>query len=143
MQKLMMQCLIKDKRLHVPEYIIPMHLCKVESWFVKKNLSLSVYLHNLTTNIKIVDIKSLINIANYGNDDPQGMSWQVLCQCFSLYSHTCTFGKLKKVFFQLHSDTSLKLAFLAIHYSLPVSIKENTPILLPILALLANRLRFP
>ena len=40
MQKSMMQCHIKDKRLHVPEYIIPMHLCKVESWFVKQNLSL-------------------------------------------------------------------------------------------------------
>ena len=36
MQKLMMQCDIKDKRLHVPEHIIPMHLCKVESLFVKK-----------------------------------------------------------------------------------------------------------
>ena len=69
MQKLMMQCHIKDNRLHVPEYIIPMHLCKVESRFVKKtdSLYLSVYLHNLTTNIKTaaetVNIKSLINIA--------------------------------------------------------------------------------
>ena len=36
MQTLMMQCRIKDTRLHVPEYIIPMHLCKLESWFVKK-----------------------------------------------------------------------------------------------------------
>ena len=110
MQKLMMQCHIKDNRLHVPEYIIPMHLCKVESRFVKKteSLYLSVYLHNLTTNIKTVNIKSLINIANYGNDDPQCMSWQVLCQCLSSYSHASTFGELKKVFFQLHSDTSLK-----------------------------------
>ena len=40
MQKLMMQCHIKDNRFHVPEYIIPMHLNKVESWFVKKPLSL-------------------------------------------------------------------------------------------------------
>ena len=57
MQKLMMQCHIKDNRLHVPEYIIPMHLCKVESRFVKKteSLYLSVYLHNLTTNIKTVN----------------------------------------------------------------------------------------
>ena len=40
MQKLMMQYHIKDKRLHVPEYIIPVHLCKVESWFVKKTSKL-------------------------------------------------------------------------------------------------------
>ena len=38
MQKLMMQCHINDKRFHAPEYIIPMHLYKVESWFVKKKL---------------------------------------------------------------------------------------------------------
>ena len=38
MQKLMMQCQIKDERLYVPEYIIPMHPCKVESWFVTKTL---------------------------------------------------------------------------------------------------------
>ena len=31
---------MKDKRLHVPEYMIAMHLAKVESWFVKKTLSL-------------------------------------------------------------------------------------------------------
>ena len=48
-----------------------------------------------------------------------------------------------KVFFQLHSDTSLKLAFVAtIYCSFPISIKEKTPIL-PILALLVNRTRFP
>ena len=40
MQKLMLQCHIEVKRLHVPEYIIPMHLCKVESWFLKKTVSL-------------------------------------------------------------------------------------------------------
>ena len=90
----------------------------------------------------MVNIKSLISIANYGNDDSQCMSWQVLCQCLSSYSHSCTFGKLKKVFFQLHSDTSLKVAFIAIYCSFPVSIKENTPIL-PILALLVNRTRSP
>ena len=33
----MMQCHIKDKRLHVPEYIIPMQLFKAESWFVRIN----------------------------------------------------------------------------------------------------------
>ena len=33
-----MQCHLKDRRLHVPEYIISKHLCKVESWFVKKKL---------------------------------------------------------------------------------------------------------
>ena len=43
----------------------------------------------------------------------------LLCQCLSSYSHTSTFGKLKKVFFQLHSDTSLKLAFLANTYNAP------------------------
>ena len=36
MQKLMMQCQMKDERLDVPECIIPMQLCKLESWFVKK-----------------------------------------------------------------------------------------------------------
>ena len=34
----MMQCGIKDKKLYVPEYIIPMHLCKLSREVVcKKN----------------------------------------------------------------------------------------------------------
>ena len=81
----MMQCHLKDERLSVPEYIISIHLCKIESWFVAKTLYQSVSFHNLTTNIKVVNLKSLIDIAHYGNDDPDCMSWQVLCQCLSSY----------------------------------------------------------
>ena len=44
------------------------------------------FFHNLTTNIKVINLKhlkSLIDIAHYGNDDPHCMSWQLLCQCLS------------------------------------------------------------
>ena len=40
MQKLMMQCSIKDERLYVPEYIISTRFCKMERWFVAKTVSL-------------------------------------------------------------------------------------------------------
>ena len=101
-----MQCHLKDERLSVPEYIISIHLCKIESWFVAKTLYQSVFFHNLTTNIKVFNLKSLIDIAHYGNDDPDCMSWQVLCQCLSSYVQL---RLAKKVFYQFHSKCKLKV----------------------------------
>ena len=69
----MMQCLIKDERFYVPEYIVSTHLCKIESWFV-----VSIFFsYDLATNIKLVNLKSfkVIDIAHYGNDDPHCTSW--------------------------------------------------------------------
>ena len=50
----------------MPEFIISIHLCKIQSWCVAE---VSTFFHNLTTNIKLINLKSLIDIAHYGNDD--------------------------------------------------------------------------
>ena len=42
------------------------------------------FFHNLTTKIEVINLKhlkSLTDIAHYGNDDPHCMSWQLLYQC--------------------------------------------------------------
>ena len=44
------------------------------------------FFHNFTTNSKVINLKhlkSLNDIAHYGNDDPHCMTWQLLCQCLS------------------------------------------------------------
>ena len=65
-------------------------------------------------------LKSLIDSAHYGNDDPQCMSWQLLCQCF--FSHVLA----KRVFFQLNSKYKVGSSR-SIYCSFPVSVKQNTP----------------
>ena len=99
----------------VPEYIILLPLCKIESRCVAKVTACFFFFNNLATNIKLINLKSLIDFAYYGNIRiPHCMSWQ------------------KKMFFRL--DSKYKVAI----YSSPILLvfchsqtkhSQNSPVL--------------
>ena len=78
------------------------------------------FFHNLTTNIKVINLKhlkSLIDIAHYGNDDHALYVLAVALPMFVLTRLS------KRVFFQLHSKCKVG-SFRRIYCSFPVSVNS-------------------